>query len=243
MSLDPNGPAYGVSNDEVKYAFKYDLTFERAFFGDYKTTIGLFGETRIGRPYSFTFRDTAARSSVFGTIGAGTRYLMYVPTGINDPLVSYASASEGALINAYIDSTGLAKYRGKIAPRNKFNSKWFTRIDLHLSQEIPTGIGKSRITLFADVENFTNMLNKKWGQIREYAFPYTVSPVQVTCLTAPVATGTAPGTAAAANAAAACAQYRYIANQTAGGAFTAPTDTIYSRQSLYSIRVGVRFSF
>lgn len=243
VSLDPNGPAYGTSNDEVKYAFKYDLTFEKAFFGDYKTTIGLFGETRIGRPYSYTFRDTATRSTVFGTIGAGTRYLMYVPTGINDPLVSYASAPEATLINNYIDSTGLSKYRGKIAPRNAFNSRWFTRIDLHLSQEVPTGIGSSRITLFADVENFTNMLNKKWGQIREYSFPYTVSPVQVTCLTAPVATGTATTGATSANAGAVCAQYRYTANQTAGGAFTAPTDTIYARQSLYSIRVGVRFSF
>lgn len=243
VSLDPNGPAYGVSNDEVKYAFKYDVTFERAFFGDYKTTVGIFGETRIGRPYSYTFRDVASRSTVFGTIGSGTRYLMYVPTGINDPLVSYANASEATLINNYIDSTGLSKYRGKIAPRNAFNSRWFTRIDLHLSQELPTGLGNSRVTLFADVENFTNMLNKNWGQIREYSFPYTVSPVQVTCLTAPVATGTAPGTATAANASQACVQYRYTANQTAGGAFTAPTDTIYARQSLYSIRVGVRFSF
>ena len=46
---------------------------------------------------------------------------------------------------------------------------------------------RSRFTLFADVENFTNLLNKKWGQIREYAFPYAIAPVQVSCLTAPVA--------------------------------------------------------
>lgn len=228
VSLDPNGPAYGISNDEVKYSFKYDVSFEREFFGDYKTRIALFGETRIGRPYSFTFRDTAARSTTFGTIGTGTRYLLYVPTGINDPLVVWDNANNAALFDAYVNSTGLSKYRGKIAPRNAFNSKWFTRIDLHLSQELPTGIGKSRFTLFADIENFTNMLNKKWGQIREYAFPYTISPVQVTC----VASGNNP-----------CAQYRYTPNQTSGGAFTAPTDTIYARQSLYAIRVGARFSF
>jgi hypothetical protein len=228
VSLDPNGPAYGISNDEVKYAFKYDLSFEKEFFGDYKTRIALFGETRIGHPYSFTFRDTASRSTTFGTIGTGTRYLMYVPTGINDPLVVWDNATNAALFDAYVNATGLKKYRGKIAPRNAFNSKWFTRIDLHLSQEVPTGIGKSRVTLFADVENFTNLLNKKWGQIREYSFPYTVSPVQVTC----VASGNNP-----------CAQYRYTPNQTSGGAFTAPTDTIYARQSLYAIRVGVRFSF
>ena len=243
VSLDPNGPAYGISNDQVKYAFKYNLSFEKAFFGDNKTVISLFGETRIGHPYSFTLRDAASRSQIFGTIGTGTRYLLYVPTGVNDPLVSWDSAPNAAAFDAYVNATGLDKYRGKVAPRNGFNSKWFTKIDLHLSQEIPTGLGDSKVTLFADIENFTNLLNKKWGQIREYGFPYTVSPVTVTCLTAPVATGTAPGAATGGNAGAPCVQYRYTPTSTSGGVFAAPTDTIYPKQSLYQIRVGVRFSF
>lgn len=243
VSFDPNGPAYGTSNDEVKYAFKYNLSFEKEFFGDNKTTISLFGETRIGRPYSYTLRDTAARSQIFGTIGTGTRYLLYVPTGVNDPLVSFDTAANAAAFDAYVNATGLDKYRGKVAPRNGFNSKWFTKVDLHLAQEIPTGLGDSKITLFADIENFTNFINKKWGQIREYQFPYTISPVTVTCLTAPVATGTAPGTATGANAGAPCVQYRYTPTTSTGGVFTAPTDQIYALQSLYTIRVGVRFSF
>jgi hypothetical protein len=236
VSLDPNGPAYGTSNDEVKYAFKYNLAFEKELFGDNKTTIALFGETRIGRPYSYTFRDAASRSTVFGTIGTGTRYLLYVPTGVNDPLVVWDTPANAAAFDAYVNSTGLDKYRGKVAPRNAFNSKWFTRIDLHLSQEVPTGLGNSKLTLFADIENFTNFLNKKWGQIREYAFPYTVSPVTVTCLQT-------PGGAATANAGQPCAQYRYTPTTSSNGAFVAPTDTIYARQSLYQIRVGARFSF
>lgn len=258
VALDANTQAYGTANDEVKYAFKYDLTFQRELFGDYKSTIALFGETRIGRPYSYTFRDLGARSSVFGTTGTGTRYLMYVPTGIDDPRVSYANATDAGLLDNYINSTGLSKYRGKIAPRNGFNSPWFTRVDLHLSQEIPAFISaRSRFTLFADVENFTNLINKNWGQIREFSFPYTISPVQVQCLTTPLPTGQRfvnvgtpaaqnPGNlpaVGAANTGQACAQYRYVANQTSGGLFTAPTDTIYARQSLYAIRVGVRFSF
>ncbi len=247
VSLDANGPAYGIANDQVKYAFKYSLNFDHAFFGDYKTNISLFGETRIGRPFSYTFRDLSARSTVFGTIGSGSRYLLYVPTGPADPKVSYANANDAALFDQFITTSGLAKYRGMITPRNAFNSRWISKLDLHLSQELPTFVGKSRITLFGDVENFTNLLNKNWGQIREYAFPYTIAPVTVTCLTTAVATGTLPGTSAAANAGQACAQYRYAANQTevVNGVtqFTAPTDTIYPKQSLYTIRVGVRFSF
>ncbi|MDZ7896272.1 MAG: hypothetical protein U5M50_15715 [Sphingobium sp.] len=98
------------------------------------------------------------------------------------------------------------------------------------------GWGKGRFQLFADVENFTNLLNNKWGQIREYSFPYNFAPVRVACLSAPVPTGTAPGGAAVTNTSQTCAQYRY-------SNFTGASDTVYPRQSLYAIRVGLRFSF
>ncbi len=246
--LDANGAAYGISNDQVKYNIKYNLTFDHAFFGDYKTTFALFGETRIGRPYSYTMQDTSnARSPVFGTVLSSTRYLLYVPTGIDDPRVSYGSTVNSAGVvtqsaesvrdtfNALIESSGLSKYRGKIAPRNAFNSKWFTRIDLHVAQQIPTGLFGSRFEIFGDIENVTNLLNKNWGQIREYTFPYTIPAVRVQCLATPVATGTTATPIT--NSSQACAQYRYLAPN------TAPTDTIYARQSLYAIRVGARFTF
>ncbi|MBB3939413.1 outer membrane receptor protein involved in Fe transport [Novosphingobium fluoreni] len=235
--LDANGAAYGISNDEVKHNIKYDLTFDHAFFGDYKTTFALFGETRIGRPYSYTFQDTSSRrSAIFGTTGSTSRYLIYVPTGIDDPRVSYDSASTAQTLDTFFQNSGLAKYRGQIAPRNAFNSKWFTRIDLHVAQEIPVpGWSKSRIQLFADIENFTNFLNRKWGQIREYQFSYTAVAARVACLTAATPTGVSGPVAT--NSGQACAQYRYsLPNAT-------PSDTIYAPQSLYTIRVGARFSF
>ncbi|HEY0414250.1 MAG TPA: TonB-dependent receptor [Allosphingosinicella sp.] len=243
--LDPNRVQYGISNDQVKYNIKFDATFSHAFFGDYKTTIALFGESRAGHPYSYTFFDpTSGRSAVFGTIGSGSRYLLYVPKVGGDPLVSYDSAATQAAVEAIINSSKLTKYQGMVAPRNAFRSAWFTRLDLHLEQEIPTGIGHSRISLFADFDNFTNFLNHSWGQIREYAFPYNASPVRVACLTTPVATGTTPTAAQTVTSSTqTCAQYRYTPNQTAGGVFVNPTDTIYSRQSLYAIRIGARFSF
>jgi len=235
--LDANGAAYGTSNDEVKHAFKYDLTFDHAFFGDYKTTFALFGETRIGRPYSYTFQDTSSgRSQIFGTTGSGTRYLIYVPTGINDPKVSYDSSATATALDAFFQTSGLAKYRGSIAPRNAFNSKWFTRIDLHVAQEIPVpGWSKSRIQIFGDIENFTNFLNKNWGQIREYQFPYNAVAARVQCLVAATPTGTT-GTPTA-NTGQACAQYRYSMPS------ATPSDTIYAPQSLYTVRIGARFSF
>ena len=236
--VDPNIVAYGISNDQVKYNIKYGFNFDHAFFDDYKTRIALFGETRIGHPFSYTFLDPASgRSPVFGTIGSGSRYLLYVPTVGGDARVSYDSAATQAALEALINSTGLKNFQGKIAPRNAFHSKWFSKMDLHLEQEIPTFVGGSRISLFADIENFGNLLNKNWGQIQEYTFPYNVAVVRVQCLVAPVATGTAPTSAQiAANTSQACAQYRY-------SSFTAPGTQVYTRQSLYAIRIGARFTF
>jgi hypothetical protein len=237
--FDANGAAYGISNDQVKYNIKYNLTFDHAFFGDYKTTFALFGETRIGRPYSYTMQDASnQRSPVFGTVLSASRYLLYVPTGPNDAKVSYDSTATRDTFEALINATGLGKYRGQITPRNVFNSRWFTKIDLHVAQELPTGLTGSKLQIFADVENVANVLNKNWGQIREYNFPYTIAAVRVQCLTAATPTGTAPGTGVTATTSSqACAQYRYLAPN------TPPTDTIYPRQSTYAIRVGARFSF
>ena len=239
--FDGTGAAYGTSNDQVKHFIKYGANFNHAFFGDYKTNIAIFGETRIGKPYSYTMIDNVSgRSAIFGNVGTLGRYLLYVPTSTTDALVSYDSAATQTYFENLINSTGLKNYRGKIAPRNGFNSPWFTKVDLHLSQEIPTGLGDSRVTLFADVENFGNLLNKKWGQIREYSFPYTVAAVRVNCLQTAVATGTAPTAAqTTTNTTQACAQYRYTQPTTT----PASANVISSRQSLYQIRIGARFTF
>ncbi|WP_380785468.1 carboxypeptidase regulatory-like domain-containing protein [Sphingomonas sp. R86521] len=247
---DPNNVAYGISNDQVKYFFKYGVNYDHAFFGDYKTTFALFGESRVGHPFSYTFQDFGnnggGRASIFGTTGVssnsstgGNRYLLYVPT-VDDAKVSYSSAAVRNAVNQFIDATSLKKYRGQIAPRNAFHSKWFTRLDLHVAQEIPTFLGGSRVTVFADIENFTNFINKNWGQQREYVFPYNTALIRAQCLTTP---GNADGAGTIATTVGqACAQYRY--SPVGGGAtFTPQADQVYVNQSLYSIRIGARFTF
>jgi hypothetical protein len=226
---DANSGAFGHSNDEVRYSVKYDLGFDHAFFGNYRTRIDLFGETRIGSPYSYTMQDAATvsgRSAVFGTAGNTSRFLFYVPTGVNDPHVTYDSAATAARIDQIINSTGLKNYRGKIAPRNAFNSKWFTKIDLHLEQEVPTFVGKSRISVFADIENLPNLINHHWGEQLRNFFPYTDVVTKVSCV------------ASGANA---CAQYKYSAPSS--DSFLADQLITVNGSSLYSIRIGARLSF
>ena len=249
---DPNNAQYGTSSDQTKWAFKYSLGYDHAFFRDYRTIIQLFGETRAGRPYSFTMNDNSGqtRSPVFGTTGNSNHYLLYVPTGPSDPLVSYDSAATQAALDNLINSTALKNYRGTIAAKNIARSRANTRIDLHLEQELPTFVGRSRISVFADIENLPNLINHNWGGFDQVGFPQTATAVNVQCLAAPVATGTPVaniGATAAQNPTGAatvvdtvstqpCAQYRYSTAQT-------PAELITVANSLYLIRIGVRFKF
>ncbi len=235
--LDPNNPAYGTSSDQVKWAFKYGIGYDHAFFGDYRTVFQLFGETRAGRPFSYTMQDNnSGRSPVFGTIGNNDRYLMYVPTSTTDPLVSYDSATTAQQLDELISNTKLKDYRGRVAAKNIARNRAFTRIDLHLEQEIPTFIGNSRITLFGDIENLPNLLNSDWGGLRQLGFPYTAATVQVQCLNS-AGTPLTGAIGSATNGANACASYRY-------SNFRQPnTAAANVSNSLYLIRVGARFTF
>lgn len=220
--FDPNRAAYGRSIYEIRNAFKFTVDYNRAFFGDYKTRLTIFGDYHSGRPYSITGLDRGTgRLPVYGTVGNGGRVLLYIPTAGSDPLVTFDSAASQAAFDALVGRLGLDKYRGKVVPKNSQTSPHFFKVDLHAAQEIPTFVGHSRVEVFADVENFLNLINHNWSSLRQVAFPYTASIVTVTC------SQTSGNN---------CTQYQY-------SRVTDPTLTFSTRQSLYQIRVGARVRF
>jgi hypothetical protein len=217
-----------------------EIAYRHSFYQDYETNISLFGSIRSGRPFSYTFSDPAAgRGNVFGTTSGG-RYQVYVPSVANlvvptstvsaitqiDPIVQFSGTS--AQLQAFKDfilSSPLAGEQGKIATRGTGRNPDFAQVDLHFSQQIPTFVGKSRVTVFADMENFLNLISDKFA-FRQ--FGDAVSVVQVQCLDA--------GGALVASLATKCASYRY-------SNFTAPNTAVQTRQSLWTLRLGVRFDF
>ena len=66
-----------------------------------------------------------------------------------------------------------------------------------MSQDLPAPLfalaPRAVSRLFADIENVLNLIDSDWGSLRQSPFPYTAALVDVQCLSAPVATGTAPG--------------------------------------------------
>ncbi len=140
-------------------------------------------------------------------------------------------------LDGLINSTGLKNYRGRVADKNIARSRANTQLDLHLEQELPTFVGRSRLAVFADIQNFPNLLNKNWGGLYQVGFPQTAAVVQVACLATAVPTGTpVPGGVANTNPTQTCTQYRY-------SSYNGPAEQVNVTQSLYLIRIGARFKF
>jgi hypothetical protein len=225
--LDPNVAAYGTSNYQIRNTIKFRLDWEHAFFGDNKTRFSLFGESRSGLPYSLTMNDavqTLSHGQVFGVTGVQNRFLLYVPDVSSmtaDSRVSYDSAATYEALAAFVKENGLKQ--GSIVRKNSMRSPSWTKIDLHIDQEVPVPLtgGAGKFKLFADIENVLNLIDKDWGALKQVNSPQFASIVNVACATM-VGTN--------------CTQYRY-------SNFAKPAVDNQSRISLWGIRIGARIDF
>ena len=253
---DPNNPDLEISNYEIEHQFKGLFSWRKALFGDNETSMALVAERRSGRPYSYTF---GAGTSVFGDPrqAARQRQLLYVPDVAGSPgaviyegqctaadvnalvpgcasTASFSSANAAAVAfatatEAFIESEGLERYRGKIVPRNSGRSPWVTSLDLRLAQEIPI-FRKTRGVVSLDVENLANLINNDWGQISQVSFIYVAPVLDVNR----IATTGCPGGAAS------CYVYRPRAGATGP---TPPLNSLTALNSVWRVQLGLRFEF
>lgn len=236
-ALDPNQSAYGISNYQRDSALRLNVGYQDELFGDNMSRIDLFFNSVSGQRFSYVFQDsTANRSAVFGTTGQNNRYLLYVPnvSGINaDPNVQYIDTVAGGRVTqtaqqafeamqALVEGSALNGYQGQVAPKNIGKSPRFNKMDIRISQEIPFVFG-GKIQVFADVENFLNLINKDWNSLRQVAFPYLATVANVGC-------------AGGASANTPCTKYTY-------GNVRDASLTQYNNFSLWQVRIGVRLSF
>ncbi len=250
---DPNDPRVSTSNYEIEHRFVGKFEWTREFFRDNETRLGLFAEHRSGRPYSYTFGGGTPQG-VWGDPRQDERQrqLFYVPNGdvVFEALcsaddvalgvadcattASFSSANVAAAAFAsemddYIRQQGLEHWRGRIMPRNSHRSPWATVLDLRVSQELPV-FRKTRGVLTVDIENFANLLNNDWGQLRQVNFPYVAPVLDVNR----IATQGCP------NGAASCYVYRPRSGETGP---VKPFETIASLPSVWRIQLGFRLEF
>lgn len=185
-------PDVARSNYDIPHRFTLKVGYKHEFIDGYATKFMLFGTHNKGRPFSYVFDNTDDSrrpnqnflNSAFGDTVNTDRQLVYVPTGVNDPNVTFAGAladpARQAEFFAMLDSTGLSKYAGQIAPRNEFDSDWFTKFDLRIEQEVPGFYDNHKGSVYFMIENLGNLLNDDWGVMKEASFPRMQAVVDAT---------------------------------------------------------------
>jgi Carboxypeptidase regulatory-like domain/TonB dependent receptor len=239
--IDSNDAAYGTSNYQIDNAYRINVGYEKAFFGDNKTRFQIFYYSRAGQRYSYTFADTTPnRSAVFGTTGTNNRYLIYVPNVASqsaDPLVTYAPGFDFAGFQNFVQNSGLSKYQGQIAPKNLGRAPRFNKLDLHFGQELPLPfVPNGKFEVFADIENLLNLIDSDLGTLRQVAFPYYGTLANVACQTVTNGVATAVTTPAQR-----CDRYQY--SNRSGSTFAEPVLSTFSPASFWQVRIGARVTF
>jgi hypothetical protein len=170
-TLDPNEEVAARSAYEVRDRVTSGVTWSKAFFSTYKTSVGMFYEGRRGKPFSWTYRNDLNGDGIAGND------LMYVPSAPGSGEVAFYGATPAdqqanedrfwSIVNA---NPSLAGAKGSVVGRNSGYAPWVNTIDLRLSQEVPGFFSKHKGMVSFDILNFGNMLNKKWGRIDEVGF-------------------------------------------------------------------------
>ena len=156
-----------VSPNRLVGVFGYRLEYgKNAGGGATSISIGYIGNQ--GNPFSYTISGDMNGDRVNGN------ELIFVPQSATSvkflPLVvgtrTYTEAEQQAAFGAYINQDDYLKTRtGKYAQRNAVFINMLHRFDLSIVQDIYVNVKGKRntIQIRADILNFGNMLNDKWG--------------------------------------------------------------------------------
>jgi len=155
---NPVGPSF-FNN---RHNFVVGTTFRDEFFSDLSTTLGVFFRVRTGRPLSFVF-DNSTSADTFGDSDDEARSLLFVPTGPDDPRVTFAPGFDTTGFFNFINENGLDEFSGQIVPRNSFTQPTNADLDLRFTQEVPVGFSDHRVELSFNLENFLNLLGTSRG--------------------------------------------------------------------------------
>ena len=178
---NPNEDVASPSNYSFTQRIVSSMTWQHKFFGDYLSSVSAFYDGHTGQPYSWVFSNdvsgicynTSAGSSSPSNCPFSTAY---IPKPGD---VEFAHGTSDSVIQQfynYIASNSYLKdHQGEIAQRNGARAAWVNDVNLSFRQEIPGIFEGNKGEIKFDIYNFTNMLNKKWGEVYDIDFPYARS--------------------------------------------------------------------
>lgn len=138
------------------------------------TRFSSFLQYRDGRRFSWTFDRDMNGDGVFNND------LLYVPNQgevmFVDSNGNSDAAGEAAFFSLVENVDALRRAQGGVVSKNTDRSSSVTQMDIRIAQDFEFG-QRFRGQFFFDIENFTNLLNKDWGQIEQVGFNWTARPV------------------------------------------------------------------
>ncbi len=254
--LDPNTSVKGRATNLIDEAFKFQLGYKHEFIKGWESRFTLFGESRSGRPITFLMSDPRSAAGGFGG-GSSSRgqvfgvyrddQLLYVPnlsspdalnplkfTSPTGTTVYFANAAALAQFRSLVQQFNLPQ--GRILPKGVGQNPRVNRIDFQYAQDIPGPLPGHHLLFTVDIANLGNLINKKWGVIKEYSNSRAGAVlVNASC-------GDATGAAPTAANPAACQSYVY--SYTNANAVTQSKPTIVDQTaSLWQIELGLKYKF
>ncbi|MDP2126426.1 MAG: TonB-dependent receptor [Pseudohongiella sp.] len=205
---DINNPAAGTSNYESPHRFTARVSYGHEFLPGYETRVTAQWFRSKGQPQSYVMSSRGLE----GSNSSNRRHLLYVP-GLNDTNVIAGPNFDVAAFANFISDNGLQQ---GFVDRNEQYSRWTSRMDLRLDQELPVFFQGSRARLYMKVYNVLNMLNNEWGH--QYDAQFFSPDVVVSSVNA---------------------QGQYVYES-----FTPrPISTLREPESLWQVRLGVQIEF
>jgi hypothetical protein len=170
-TFNPNEEVEANSAYLIKERMTAAINWSKVLFGNRKTTIGLFYEGRIGKPYSWVYKNDMNGD------GVGGNDLMYIPKAPGSGEVLFfgadaaaKAATEAAFWSIVDANSALSAAKGGVVSRNSAFSDTVHSFDLRLSQELDGLSPKHKSTFILDIFNVGNLLNKEWGRTNEAGF-------------------------------------------------------------------------
>jgi len=136
-----------------------NMSYEKKWSDNLKSTFGIVYSGSQGRPYSYTYGGEAG--DLQNDDSRDFTSLIYIPTNENDIRLTTNNWAE---LDAFISNDEyLNSRRGNYAERNAVRGPWSHIVDVKFLQDFI--LNKNTLQLSFDIFNFTNLLNKEWGKV------------------------------------------------------------------------------
>jgi outer membrane receptor for ferrienterochelin and colicin len=183
LSGDQFEPFTGISLFDQTHKLTGTGTYTKHWGAGWSTDFTATYSGVSGSPHDYVYAGTSSSNGDLNGDGRNGNDLIYIPTdafntseirfqnitatvnGVPNTVIATV-AEQQAAFDAFIDNSPcLSEQRGSILQRNSCKLPFLNQVDVAIRQTIPAVRGQ-RLSLQADITNFGNLLNKRWGQQR-----------------------------------------------------------------------------